>query len=211
MDNTIDHYLLDIRNNSPEWAQQLEKYARENHVPIMEPLGIDFLMQIIRINKPSRILEIGTAIGYSALRMLEASPTSHIVSVERDEPRFQEAVQNIKKMDKDQNIDVLFGDALDITNEIKEKGPYDLLFIDAAKGQYQRFFELYSTMLTSDAVIISDNVLFKGLVANPNSDKERLNKIANKITTYNKWLMEHPQYVTTIVPIGDGIAISIKR
>lgn len=211
LENPINRYLINLRNSSPNWASELENYAKENRVPIMEPLGIDFLMQLVRIYKPSRILEIGTAIGYSALRMLEAHPDATIVSIERDEVRYEEAKQNIKNLGKDNKIDVMFGDALDITNEIKEKGPYDFLFIDAAKGQYKRFFESYTQFLTNDAVIVSDNVLFKGLVADPSSDNERLNKMARKINTYNEWLINHPDYTTTIVPLGDGIAISLKR
>ncbi|MRH43035.1 SAM-dependent methyltransferase [Aquibacillus halophilus] len=194
-----------------DWVSRLEEYAAENRVPIMEPLGMDFLMQIVRLKKPKKILEIGSAIGYSALRMLEASPETQIVTIERDEIRYQEAVSNINKLAPENKITVIFGDALEETNEIKKLAPYDLLFIDAAKGQYQRFFETYSEYLTEDAIIISDNVLFKGLVANSSSDKDRLTNLAIKIRTYNEWLIKHPSYKTSIVPIGDGVAISVRR
>nr|WP_204497390.1 O-methyltransferase [Aquibacillus albus] len=204
-------YLTRMLPSSDEWVSKLENYAYTHGVPIMEPLGINFLMQLVRLQKPTNILEIGTAIGYSSLRMLEACPSASIVTVERDENRYMEAVNNIKDLNKQKNIHVIHGDALEVVDLVVEKGPYDLLFIDAAKGQYQRFFEMYSKHLTEDAVIISDNVLFKGLVADQSLENERLSKIARKINSYNEWLVNHPDYRTTIVPIGDGVAISVKR
>ncbi|WP_226036985.1 O-methyltransferase [Aquibacillus saliphilus] len=211
MDKRLEQYLIDTIDTKPEWVNELEEYALKNNVPIMEPLGIDFLMQLIRLKKPNKILEIGTAIGYSALRMVEAFPETSIVTIERDKNRYEEALSNIKKIDKKNKITVIFGDALEETNRIKEQAPYDLLFIDAAKGQYQRFFELYSKYLTEDAVIISDNVLFKGLVTDSSIENERSNSIAKKVYKYNEWLINHPSYTTSIIPIGDGVAISVKR
>lgn len=211
MNEHLQEYLIKTLNPNPEWVSKLERYARENQVPIMEPLGIDFLMQLIRIKQPKRILEIGTAIGYSALRMLEAYNKTSIVTIERDELRYQEAKKNIANLGKQEQIDLVFGDALEVTEEVKDKGPYDFLFIDAAKGQYQRFFEMYTEFLTSDAIIISDNVLFKGYVYEDNAANKRLKKVATKVSQYNEWLVDHPTYKTTIVPIGDGVAISVKR
>ncbi len=211
LDKRLEQYLIDTIDTKPEWVNELEEYALKNNVPIMEPLGIDFLMQLIRLKKPNKILEIGTAIGYSALRMVEAFPETSIVTIERDKNRYEEALSNIKKIDKKNKITVIFGDALEETNRIKEQAPYDLLFIDAAKGQYQRFFELYSKYLTEDAVIISDNVLFKGLVTDSSIENERSNSIAKKVYKYNEWLINHPSYTTSIIPIGDGVAISVKR
>ncbi|MCT2537645.1 O-methyltransferase [Aquibacillus koreensis] len=211
VDHELERYLTDHLDPNDEKVQQLENYAKENRVPIMEPLGIDFLMQMVRLKQPNNILEIGTAIGYSALRMLEANPSARIVTIERDEIRYNEAVRNVQAWGKQQQMDLLFGDALEMENEAKLKGPYDLLFIDAAKGQYKRFFEIYSQYLTDDALIISDNVLFKGMVVSQTNEKNRLNNVAKKLRSFNDWLMELPEYKTTIVPIGDGIAITVKR
>ncbi|CQR46925.1 Protein-L-isoaspartate O-methyltransferase [Paraliobacillus sp. PM-2] len=206
-----EEYLEDLLEASPEWIKELEDYAQRNHVPIMEPLGIDFLMQIIRMKQPKRILEIGTAIGYSALRMLQAFPQTSIITIERDEDRYQQALNNIAKYDKEGKINIIFSDALECVETIRNKAPFDLLFVDAAKGQYQRFFELYSPMLSDNGVIISDNVLFKGLVASKeNTVEKRKNKLVNKIKSYNQWLANHPDYHTSIIPIGDGVAITTK-
>nr|WP_234400694.1 O-methyltransferase [Virgibacillus senegalensis] len=211
MDDQLEQYLTGTVPEAPEWAAKLEAYAREHHVPIMEPLGIQCLMQLIRIKKPAKILEIGTAIGYSALRMLEANPSAQITTIERDEQRYQEAISNIAAQGKQTRIQVIFGDALEVGEQAGKSGPYDMLFIDAAKGQYRRFFEDYSKHLAEDGVIVSDNVLFKGLVAAESDQKDRLNKIAGKVRDYNEWLVQHPDFYTTIVPVGDGIAVSVRR
>ncbi len=204
-------YLQSLLESSPEWAKTLEQYAMQNRVPIMEPLSINYLMQLIRIQQPDKILEIGAAIGYSALRMLEARPEASIVTIERDEIRDQEALSNLTAHDAQGKVKLIFGDALECSEMIKNNGPFDFLFIDAAKGQYQRFFELYTPMLSEKGIVISDNVLFKGLVASQYETDGRKQKIANKIRTYNSWLTNHQDFHTTIIPIGDGLAISTKR
>ncbi|WP_026569864.1 MULTISPECIES: O-methyltransferase [Sediminibacillus] len=211
MDDQLEQYLTGTVPAVPKWAAELETYAHEHRIPIMEPLGIQLLMQLIRIHKPDKILEIGTAIGYSALRMLEAHPAAHITTIERDDQRYQEAINNIEARNQQNQIQAFFGDALEEVERVEKNGPYDLLFIDAAKGQYQRFFEIYSKQLNEDAIIVSDNVLFRGLVAAESDQKDRLNKIAGKIRTYNEWLVNHPDYYTTIIPVGDGIAVSVRR
>ncbi|QTM99910.1 SAM-dependent methyltransferase [Sediminibacillus dalangtanensis] len=211
MDDQLEQYLTRTVPAVPKWAAELEAYAQEHRIPIMEPLGIHFLMQLIRIHKPAKILEIGTAIGYSALRMLEAYPAAQILTIERDEQRYQEAINNIKAQDKQNQIQVILGDALEVAGQVNNYGLYDMLFIDAAKGQYQRFFETYTKQLNQDAVIVSDNVLFRGLVAAESDRKDRLNKLAGKVRSYNEWLVHHPDFYTTIIPVGDGIAVSVRR
>nr|WP_246366978.1 O-methyltransferase [Paraliobacillus salinarum] len=205
-------YLESLLKETPEWIKELETYATLNQVPIMEPLGIDFLTQLIRIKQPKKILEIGTAIGYSALRMLEAYPQTSIITIERDEARYKQALINLEKYDQANKIKVIFGDALESEEIVRNEGPYDVLFVDAAKGQYKRFFELYAPMLANDGIIISDNVLFKGLVASEEiSDVKRKNNLVNKIKAYNQWLTSHSDYHTSIIPIGDGVAITTRK
>ncbi|MFQ3542684.1 O-methyltransferase [Halobacillus rhizosphaerae] len=205
------NYLESLVSKSAPDVHQMEKYAEENGVPIMEPLGIHFLMQMVRIKQPKRILEVGTAIGYSALRMLEAYPDCHIVSIERDEVRYKEALENVKKFGDEGKIQIILGDALEVQQQVKKEGPYDLLFIDAAKGKYEEFFKLYSPLVTENGLIISDNVLFKGYVAAPDQASARMAKLAGKIRNFNQKLMEHPDFSTTIVPIGDGVALTVRN
>src|SRR5699024_8638849 len=204
-------YLMDMRPKQHSWAVRLQQQAAREKVPIMDSLGINFLMQLIRLQKPKRILEIGTAIGYSALMMLEASPDSSIVTIERDALRYSQAKENIENMQKQSRIRLIYGDALDILQTRPEEAPFDLIFIDAAKGHYRAFFELASPFLSKNGVIMSDNVLFKGYVAGGAKHHTRYEKIARKIRGFNNWLVQHPDFITTIVPIGDGIAISIKN
>ena len=211
IDPKQETYLNKTLDKPSEHIQQLQQYAEAHHVPIMEPLGMEFLEQIIRLKQPERILEIGAAIGYSAIRMAQSFPQTEIVTVEREEKRYHEAVKNIKDAGLENRITVLLGDALENADNLQSYGPYDVLFIDAAKGQYQRFFELFTPSLTKDGVIISDNVLFKGYVAENPNDGSNKAKIARKIEAYNEWLIQHTEYKTTIVPIGDGVAISTKR
>ncbi|UOQ86102.1 O-methyltransferase [Gracilibacillus salinarum] len=207
----IISYLNEIAPNPESWVQVLEEEAMEYHVPIMDKQGISLLQQLVRVHQPAKILEIGTAIGYSALRMLEAHPNTSVVTVERDQQMYQRAMHNIEMQQGQQNIDVIFGDALEKEAEILAKGPYDMIFIDAAKGQYHRFFESYLPALSNTGIIITDNVLFRGLVADASEAPKRLQNLANKIDQYNQWLVQHPDFHTTIVPVGDGIAISIKK
>ncbi|WP_143414478.1 O-methyltransferase [Halobacillus massiliensis] len=208
--NTFE-YLQSLLPEPSDNVKQLEAYAKEHNVPIMEPLGIDFLMQLVRMHKPNYILEIGTAIGYSALRMLEASPHSQIVTIERDEQRIKEAESNFRAFEVEDNVTILKGDALDLKKDAEKSAPYDMLFIDAAKGKYEDFFNLYAPLLTEKGIIISDNVLFKGYVADPSSANSRLNQIAKKIRTFNEKLNAREDYHTTIIPIGDGVAITVKK
>ncbi|QHE53079.1 O-methyltransferase [Pontibacillus sp. HMF3514] len=211
IDPKQETYLMKTLDEPDEHIQQLQTYAQDHRVPIMEPLGIEFLEQLIRMKQPKRILEIGAAIGYSAIRMAQCYPHSEIVTVEREEQRYHEAVQNIQDAQLENRIKVVFGDALEVSDDLLSQGPYDVLFIDAAKGQYQRFFELFTPSLAKDGVIISDNVLFKGYVADNPNDGSNKAKIARKIEAYNEWLIQHPDFKTNIVPIGDGVAISTKR
>lgn len=205
----IHAYIESLIPERPEFFMKMENYAAENHVPIMEPAGMEAMLQVLRILEPKRMLEVGTAIGYSALRMAYAVPDAAIVTIERDEERAQIAEENFAAFGKGQ-IQLIKGDALEMEAEVAKCAPFDAIFIDAAKGQYQRFFELYSRYLTERGIIITDNVLFKGLVAEETIEHKRTKGIVKKIKHYNEWLMSHPDYYTVIIPVGDGVAISKK-
>lgn len=190
---------------------EMEEYAKEHQVPIMEAAGIEAMLQILRIQKAETILEVGTAIGYSALRMAYALPNAKIVTIERDEERVAKARVYIEKAGKGSQISIIFGDALETEKQASQHGPYDVVFIDAAKGQYKRFFEMYSSLLKPGGIVVTDNVLFKGIVATQDSPNKRIRNLVKKIDDFNKWLMSNPDYDTVILPVGDGVAISVKR
>ncbi|WLR53276.1 O-methyltransferase [Bacillus tianshenii] len=207
----VQQYVEELIPARDGLLQEMEQFAKENHVPIMELIGIETMLSMLRMKQPKRILEVGTAIGYSAIRMAKALPHAEIVTLERDEERYKQALHNIEQAGLTSRIHVLFGDALDQEQAVKEYAPFDCIFIDAAKGQYQRFFEMYTPFLTDNGVVLSDNVLFKGFVANGQDADKRMKKIADKIRGYNTWLVEQSSFDTTILPVGDGIAVSTKR
>ncbi|MEQ7682474.1 MULTISPECIES: O-methyltransferase [Bacillus] len=209
----INEYINAMLKPRPDKVKKLEAYAKEHHVPIMEEAGIEVLLQMLSIQQAKNILEIGAAIGYSAIRMALELPDANIYTIERDDKRYEVAVNNIKDFEMENRVHVMHGDALELSESVRVTAPYDAIFIDAAKGQYTNFFELYEPMLAPDGVIFTDNVLFKGLVAQNHSDIEpkRRRKLVEKIDQYNQWLMNRPDYQTVILPVGDGIAISKKK
>lgn len=211
MDEKVIDYIESIVLDRSDLLQEMEAYAEENGVPIMELVGIEALLGMLRIQQPKRILEVGTAIGYSALRMAEALPDTTIVTLERDEERYEKAQEFLGRSSARDRVITLFGDALELQEDVKQHGPYDAVFIDAAKGQYRKFFDSYSEMLTPEGVVYSDNVLFKGLVAEEVVEQKRIRNMVKKLQDYNKWLMDHPEYDTSILPVGDGVAISKMR
>ncbi len=211
MDKQLEQYLLDLLPPSQPWVTEMEKYAKQYQVPIIDRLSMNYLANLLQMIKPDHILEIGTAIGYSALRMYEAYPKAEIMTIERDSVRYEEAKANIEKYQPGAKIKVIHGDGRDILESLEKTGArFDFVFIDAAKAQYQTFFERSHPLVREEGVIVTDNVLFKGYVANPDNENKRYVKIANKINRFNQWLLAHPDYRTSILPIGDGLAISHK-
>ncbi|WP_141433686.1 O-methyltransferase [Bacillus sp. 03113] len=210
-DEKLQKYIDGLILDRPKLLLEMEAYAKEHHVPIMELAGIECLLQLLRIQLPKKILEVGTAIGYSALRMAFALPQCGIITIERDAERYELAEMYFQKADKQEQILLVKGDALEVEEEIKKHAPFDCIFIDAAKGQYQLFFDIYSSYLSTKGIIITDNVLFKGLVYEEKIENKRIRSLVRKINDFNHWLMNHPDYDTVIIPVGDGIAISKKR
>lgn len=187
---------------------EIEKYAKEHDIPIMEKEGIEFLLQYIQDNDVKRILEIGSAIGYSASRMALIDSNIHVKTIEIDENRYSIAKQNIEALSLEKQIDITLGDAL--TWEVE--GKFDLIFIDAAKAQYIKFFERYARNLEQDGTILSDNLSFHGYVENPEEIKSRnLKQLVRKISKYIEYLKTNEDYETKFYEFGDGIAVSRKR
>ncbi|MEG0290798.1 MAG: O-methyltransferase [Erysipelotrichaceae bacterium] len=188
--------------------KEIEQYAQDYKVPIMQPDGMQFLCDYIKNNEIKTILEIGTAIGYSAIRMALINENIHIVSIERDHERYIQAIQNIHDFKLENQIKVIEGDAFDVEVE----GEFDLIFIDAAKAQYIKFFERFTPFLNKGGVVISDNLAFHGLVKSKEVIKSRgLRGLIRKIRIYIDYLVENQEFDTEFFEIGDGIAISKKK
>ncbi len=196
-----------------ELLLEMEQFAKEHHVPIMQLSGIDVLTQMLRIQKPKSILEIGTAIGYSALRMAYALPECHIVTIERDTERVQLAKSFIARSESGvgERIHVIEGDALEV--EVSSiQSTYDAIFIDAAKGQYQKFFEKYSPLVPSGGVLYIDNMYMHGLSdLNIQEVPRRKRTMIRNLHQFTDWIMQHPDYTSVFFPVGDGLLICLKR
>ncbi|GAB3795148.1 O-methyltransferase [Virgibacillus kimchii] len=210
MKQGLDGYLRSLLPNAKEWITEMELTAQKNHIPIMDPVSMQFVTQLIQMQKPKTILEIGTAIGYSALRMAEAFHHAKVTTIERDINRYYQAKENVKRLNKENQIELIYGDAMEVLPSLPPES-FEMIFIDAAKGKYKHFFELSHPLLKYNGIILSDNVLFRGYVTDPENIKQpRHRKMVNKLQEYNRFISGHSEYSTSIIPIGDGVAISMK-
>ena len=190
-----------------ELILEMEDYAQEKNVPIIEKKSIAFIMKYIKDNNVKNILEIGSAIGYSAILMASATNDAFVTTIERDEERYMECLKNVKKCGLDKKINVVFQDALDVN--LSEDLKYDLIFIDAAKGQYERFFEKYKYFLREDGAIITDNLKFHGYVGKSDKiESKNLKGLVQKIENYIDFLKENEEFDTKFYDIGDGLSVS---
>lgn len=188
---------------------EMERYAKDNNIPIIEKDSIKFIMKFIKLNNVKSILEIGSAIGYSAILMASVDAETSVTTIERDETRYLEALKNVKKCDFEKKVMVVCQDALDI-NLPDEK--FDLIFIDAAKGQYIKFFEKFKYFLNPNGVIISDNLKFHGFVGKGKKIENRnLQGIVTKLEGYIEFLKENDEFTTKFYDIGDGLSISFRK
>lgn len=184
---------------------EIKEYAKRNAIPIVMDKGGEFICQTIRERGCKKILEIGSAIGYSAINFANLSPDIYVRTIEIDIDRYSRAVDNIKNCGLEDRIKITNEDALDA--KIDEK--FDLIFIDAAKAQYEKFFEKYKHNLSENGVIITDNLFFHGMVENPElTHNYSTIKLLRKIRKFVSFLQLNPEFKTTINNIGDGVSLS---
>lgn len=185
----------------------IEKYAKENHIPIMLHDGIDFLCTFIKEKQVKKILEIGSAIGYSSIKMALLSSDIHVTTIERDNERYEIALKNINDFKLENQIKIINDDVFNI--DLDEK--FDLIFIDGAKSQYIKFFEKFDKNLKTNGYIISDNLSFHGLVeSNEYIESRNVRGLVRKIRNYIEFLKNNERYETLFYEIGDGISVSKK-
>ncbi len=188
--------------------KEIKEYAKENNVPIMMDDGIQFLTNFIIKHKIKNVLEIGTAIGYSAIMMALANPDVRVTTIERDHERYLEAVKNIKKLEVEDRITLIYQDAL----EVDIRDSYDLVFIDAAKGKDLAFFEKFSKNLEYNGFIITDNINFHGYVAMDEKEikSKNLRSLVKKIKIYINYLKNNKEFHTDFYDVGDGVSVSTR-
>ena len=189
--------------------QEMDEYAKVNHVPVMQDEGIDLLIQKIKEYNCHSFLELGTAIARTAIMVASLDPNMKVVTIERNPEMILQAKENIKNSGLSNQITLIEGDALEV--ELPNQ-KFDCIFIDAAKAQYTRFFKKYSPLLNSNGIIVSDNMYFHGLVQHPeNTHNKNTKDLVRKIRKYHEFLKSLEDYETVFYPHGDGVAVTRRK
>ena len=204
-------YLDSLTWQIPEPMQELEQWALQKEVPIIRRSMQSLLLFMLRLRQPKHVLEIGTAVGFSALLMRsELLPDATLDTIEKVPARIRDAKENFAKYPQGDKIRLLEGDAADILAAlVREQKQYDFIFMDAAKGQYIKFFEKYKNFLNPNGTIITDNINFHGYVGQSSKlDKGNLKSLVEKIEKYIEFLKTNPEFDTKFYDIGDGLSVS---
>jgi predicted O-methyltransferase YrrM len=202
-------YLSKFRNSHDQLIKSMEEFAKKNNVPILDWHAAEFLEQIIRIKNPKRVLEIGTAIGYSTIRIAQnLRPGGIIETIEKSIPNIELAQKNIDESGLADKIKLIGGDALEILPSLKNK--YDLIFLDADKEDYEQLFSNSMKLLKSDSVLFIDNLLWHGYTAS-SKVPEKYKASTKNIRKFNELFMNHINLNSTILPVGDGIGIGVVK
>lgn len=211
----VDERLVTFINSfdcgNTEILDQIEKEAIETYVPIIRKEMQTFLKTLLAIKRPARILEVGTAIGFSAILMAEYNPADcQITTIENYEKRIPIARENFVRAGKEGQITLLEGDAAEVLKELEE--PFDFIFMDAAKGQYIHFMPEVLRLLGKDGILVSDNVMQDGDIIESRYVVTRRNRTIHKrMRDYLYQLTHHEELMTSILPIGDGITLSVRK
>lgn len=204
-------YLHSLETENSEILEQIEKEALDTYVPIIRKEMQSFLKVLLRIKRPLRILEVGTAVGFSAILMSEYVPAEcKITTIENYEKRIPIARENFKRAGKEHQITLIEGDAFEVLKTLQDS--YDFIFMDAAKGQYIAYLPEVMRILTPGGILVSDNVLQEGEIIQSRFAVERRDRtIHSRMREYLYTLKHHPELETSIIPLGDGVALSIKK
>ncbi len=210
-DERLNAFIDSLDTGNTPFLNGIEKEAKETNVPIIRTQVQSLLKLLLAMRKPATILEVGCAIGFSALLMSEYGPEDcHITTIEKYEKRIPVARENFRRAGKEERITLLEGDAAEILQ--KMTGAYDMIFMDAAKGQYIHFLPDVLRLLAPGGILLSDNVLQDGNILESRFAVTRRNRtIHSRMREYLYELKHHPQLETVILPVGDGVTLSVKR
>ena len=211
VDERMLDYILSLDKDESPLIRTIEQEAVRDYVPIIRKESRNLLRVLLKIRKPGRVLEVGTAIGFSAILMGECLPDdSHITTIEKYEKRIPVARENFKRAGMEEKITLIEGDASEVLKELS--GPFDFIFMDAAKGQYIHFFPEVMRLLRSGGVLVSDNVLQDGDVVESRYAVVRRNRtIHSRMREYLSTLKHMDGLETIVLPIGDGMTVSVKE
>ncbi|MBL7565126.1 O-methyltransferase [Staphylococcus saccharolyticus] len=208
--NLNQNYLTQLHQSLDNEIENLRDDAESNQVPIVDKLTLDLLKQLIRMNNAKEILEIGTAIGYSSMQFASISDGIKVTTIERNENMIMNAKVHFQEFNYQHQIRLIEADALEAYDQVNDR-EYDMIFIDAAKAQSRKFFELYTPLLKKGGLVVTDNVLYHGFVSNIDIVRSRnVKQMVKKVQQYNQWLMKQSHFTTNFINMDDGIAISIK-
>jgi predicted O-methyltransferase YrrM len=208
----MNTYLEQFNNqneNNHDFFEQLRNYAEKHNVPIIKRDSLVLIQGLLNIIDAKDMLEIGTAIGYSALSFVSFKLDLYVDTIERNELMYQEATKNVQILNKQDQVNIIFGDALEVDNNSLRK--YDVIFIDAAKAQYQKFFDKYAPLLKDNGIILTDNIIFHGCVAEQENLSKNVRSMVKKIDMYNHYLNTLVDYNTYYIDSGDGLAITMRK
>ncbi len=204
----VEEYIRATLKESKSDFKELENYAEENIVPIVHKEVADLLRVMLKIQKPKKILEIGCAIGYSSSLFADTLEDVKIITIEKNPDMVLKAKENIKRLGFEDKIEILEGEAVEVLSNINEE--FDMIFMDAAKGQYKLFYDLIIDNLKVDGVLISDNILYKGMIAHDDFVVRRKKTIVKRMRDYLNYICSCDYLTTSLLPMGDGVAISYK-
>lgn len=208
--DVVEDYIRETLKPNTGQIREMELYAEENSVPIIHKEVAELMKVILKIHRPKRILEIGCAIGYSSIFFESVLDKNvDIITTERNPVMLEKAEANIKNAGLNDKIKILEGDAQETLKTVV--GEFDIIFIDAAKGQYKMFFDMVIDKLKVGGILISDNILYKGMVASDDLVLRRKKTIVKRMRDYLDYICQSDYLETTIIPIGDGLAISYKK
>lgn len=205
----INSFLSEIMKSSDPLLAEMENYAKKRFIPIIQPESARLLETLSVIIKPKRILEVGTAIGYSSIMLARTlSPAGAVDTIEIDEDIAKIAREYIKRAGLEKVIRLIVGDAAEVLQCLG--GMYDLIFLDAAKGRYPEFFSYCLGLLNHGGLLITDNILYRGMVAKQGFIEHKHRTITVRLKEYINDLVSNKEMLTSIIPIGDGVAVSYK-
>lgn len=209
VNNLVEEYIRKTLTETKGLLGDMEKFAHENNVPIVHKEVSEMLKVLLKVKKPKKILEVGCAIGYSSILFANSVEDVEIITVERNPEMISLAKENIKKANLCDRIKILEGDAEEILKNIE--GEFDVIFLDAAKGQYKLFYDMVIDNLKVGGLLISDNILYKGMVAHDSFVVKRKKTIVKRMRSYLDYICSCENLDTSIIPIGDGVALSYKK
>jgi len=207
---SLQEYLNSLLPSKDSLMLEMIAYADEHHIPIVEDTVANLLQMLIGLSGANEVLEIGTAIGYSTIAMAKALPNDgHLTTIELIPQRQEKAIEYLQKAGVADKVTSVLGDAREILQEFQ--GPYDFIFMDAAKGQYPTFFQYLDTVLKEDGLLVADNVLLNGWVVDLNYPDRRKKTFVHRMRSFLEGFKEQSNYQFSLIPLGDGVAVFRKK